>query len=77
MFLSAREHNIVAMIASGRSNRQISQELSISERTVKHHLTNIFDKLGISSRLQLAAFAIKQQVSSNTNRVGAVSGVSS
>lgn len=75
--LTAREGKIVAMIAAGSSNKQISQELSISERTVKHHLTSIFEKLGLSSRLQLAAFALTHRLGPNGNGVGAVPGVSS
>lgn len=55
--LTQRELSVVNMIAGGCSNKQIGQQLSISERTVKHHLTNIFAKLGVSSRLQLANFA--------------------
>ena len=50
---------------SGRSNREVSQEFSISERTVKHHLTNIFNKLGVSSRLGLALFAVNHQLMNN------------
>lgn len=46
--LTARERDIVLMIANGHSNREIAQELAIGERTVKHHLTSIFAKLGIS-----------------------------
>ena len=51
-------------IASGRSNREVGEEFSISERTVKHHLTNIFGKVGVSSRLQLALFAVNQHLMS-------------
>jgi DNA-binding NarL/FixJ family response regulator len=61
--LTPRELDIVAKIASGRSNKEVGEEFSISERTVKHHLTNIFNKVGVSSRLQLALFAV------NHNRV--------
>lgn len=64
--LTRREGDIVAMIAAGRSNRQISRELCISERTVKHHLTSIFEKLGLSSRLQLAAFVLTHRVGSGS-----------
>ena len=56
--LTSRELGVISMIADGCSNRQISQTLSISERTVKHHLTNIFSKLGVASRLQLASYAV-------------------
>jgi len=66
--LTAREHSIVAMVARGHSNKQIGHELSISERTVKHHLTSIFGKLGLSSRLQLATFAAKQRTLQNDGR---------
>ena len=51
--LTLREKEIVELIALGFSNKQISQELSISANTVKNHLANIFTKLGISKRLQL------------------------
>jgi two-component system nitrate/nitrite response regulator NarL len=57
--LTPRELRIVGRVANGSSNRQVGQEFSISERTVKHHLTNVFNKLGISSRLELAVFALE------------------
>lgn len=52
--LTLREMEIAGKIASGRSNKDVSREFSICERTVKHHLTNIFKKMGVSSRLELA-----------------------
>jgi DNA-binding NarL/FixJ family response regulator len=55
--LTPRELKIVGKVANGSSNKQVGQEFSISERTVKHHLTNVFNKLGLSSRLELAVFA--------------------
>jgi|HubBroStandDraft_4_1064222.scaffolds.fasta_scaffold142803_2 two-component system nitrate/nitrite response regulator NarL len=55
--LTPRELEIVERIARGRSNKEVGLEFSICERTVKHHLTNIFNKLGVSSRLALALFA--------------------
>lgn len=60
--LTARELEIVAKIAAGHSNREVGQQFSICERTVKHHLTNIFDKVGVSSRLELALFAVKHRL---------------
>lgn len=57
--LTPRELKIVERIANGSSNREMGQEFCISERTVKHHLTNVFNKLGISSRLELAVFALE------------------
>ena len=52
--LTLREKEIAGEIAAGRSNKDVSREFSICERTVKHHLTNIFRKVGVSSRLELA-----------------------
>ena len=56
--LTSREREIVGEILTGCSNSDIAAKFSISEKTVKHHLTNIFDKLGVSSRLELALFAL-------------------
>ena len=56
--LTARELEIVPHVAGGASNRDIAQLLSVREDTVKRHLSNIFDKLGVYSRLELALFAI-------------------
>lgn len=56
--LTPRELQVVAAAAAGESNKEISQRLSISEATVKHHLSNIFDKLGVFSRVELALFAV-------------------
>jgi two-component system nitrate/nitrite response regulator NarL len=60
--LTARELDIIAKIANGHSNKEVGEEFSISERTVKHHLTNIFSKVGVSSRLQLALFAVSHHL---------------
>jgi DNA-binding NarL/FixJ family response regulator len=56
--LTPRELQIVAAVVEGRTNKDIAQKFSISEETVKRHLTNVFDKLGTSNRLELALFAI-------------------
>jgi two-component system, NarL family, nitrate/nitrite response regulator NarL len=63
--LTRREVDIMTMIANGHSNKEVGQEFSISERTVKHHLTNIFGKVGVASRLQLALFAVNHHVRGN------------
>jgi len=60
--LTPRELDIISKIANGRSNKEVGEEFSISERTVKHHLTNIFGKVGVSSRLQLALFAVNHHL---------------
>lgn len=56
--LTERELQVVAAIAEGLTNREIATKLVISEQTVKHHLTSIFDKVGVSNRLELAVFAV-------------------
>ncbi|MBF6614267.1 MAG: AAA family ATPase [Chloroflexi bacterium] len=56
--LTARELDVLRLVAAGKSNRQIAQELSISERTVENHLTAIFGKTGTDNRAGAAAFAI-------------------
>lgn len=56
--LTPQELKIVGTVANGSSNKEVSRAFNISERTVKHHLTNVFNKLGISSRLELAVFAL-------------------
>ena len=60
--LSPREREILAAVVLGCTNRQMAQKFSISEDTVKHHLTNIFDKLGVSNRLELALFAVNHRL---------------
>lgn len=55
--LTSRELEIISAIRAGNSNKEIANKLSISEETVKRHLSNIFAKLGVSSRLELASLA--------------------
>jgi len=57
--LTLRESEIVSAIREGNSNKEIASKLSISEETVKRHLSNIYAKLGISSRLELATLATR------------------
>jgi DNA-binding NarL/FixJ family response regulator len=52
--LTAREREVARLLADGMSNREIANALSISEDTVKHHLTHAFNKTGVSSRVELA-----------------------
>jgi DNA-binding NarL/FixJ family response regulator len=60
--LTPREFEIVERVAAGESNKDIAQALSLRENTVKHHLSSIFDKLGVFSRLELAVFALNHQL---------------
>jgi len=57
-----RELEIVSAVVAGYSNKEIAEYFKISEDTVKHHLSNIFDKLGVSTRLELALFAVNQSL---------------
>jgi DNA-binding NarL/FixJ family response regulator len=69
--LSVREREIVALIAQGRKNKELAEKLFISEQTVKNHLHNIFDKLGVSDRLELALYAIEKGLNLNNGKVPA------
>jgi len=54
--LTPREREIASLVGRGATNREIANQLSVTERTVKAHLTAIFHKLGLPSRIQLALF---------------------
>jgi DNA-binding NarL/FixJ family response regulator len=56
--LTPREEQVVALVAEGLSNRGTARELNLSEHTVKKYLFRIFDKLGISSRVELVLYAV-------------------
>jgi len=57
--LSEREREILALVAQGASNRQIAQQLYLSENTVRTHLAHILEKLGLENRVQAAAYALR------------------
>ena len=56
--LTPREEQVVALVAEGFANREVAQELGLSEHTVKKYVFRIFDKLGISTRVELALYAV-------------------
>jgi DNA-binding NarL/FixJ family response regulator len=60
--LTQREHDILALLSEGRSNRSIAQNLYLSEKTVKAHLAAIFRKLGVTNRTQAAMMAVQMGV---------------
>jgi DNA-binding NarL/FixJ family response regulator len=60
--LTGRELEVVTLITEGSTNKHIAQTFGISEETVKRHLTNIFNKLGVGSRLELALFALNHNL---------------
>jgi DNA-binding CsgD family transcriptional regulator len=59
--LSARETEVLELLSQGHSNQEISQQLHISERTVRFHLRNIYDKLGLK-RGQAIAWAVRNRL---------------
>ena len=60
--LTARELEILAAVVGGHTNKEIAQQFSLSEDTVKHHLSNIFDKVGASNRVELTLFAVHHRL---------------
>jgi DNA-binding NarL/FixJ family response regulator len=59
--LTTREMQIALAVAEGRGNRDIASQLGITEQTVKNHLTSIFEKVGVSTRLQLALVIFRER----------------
>jgi DNA-binding NarL/FixJ family response regulator len=60
--LTARERRVVAAVVAGCTNRDIASDLGLSEQTVKNYLSHIYDKLGVSSRLELALYAVHHKL---------------
>jgi len=60
--LTLREMEIIRAVVSGAPNKEIAEKFSISEQTVKHHISNIFDKLGVYNRLELTLFAMNHNL---------------
>ena len=66
--LTTRESEVIAAIRAGNSNKEIATKLSISEETVKRHLSNIYAKMGVSSRLELALLAVDRDLSASKTK---------
>lgn len=64
--LTAREREVAALVAQGKSNREIAARLVVTERTAETHVQNILNKLGFSSRAQIAAWAVEQGLHATT-----------
>jgi len=60
--LSPREREVITLIGEGLNNKKIAERLTISETTVRHHLTSIFAKVGVSDRLELLVYAYKNRL---------------
>ncbi len=68
--LTPQEHKVIALVSLGLKNQDIGRRLFISERTVRHHLSSVFEKLGVSDRLELIILAFSQgwaQLPSHSN----------
>jgi two-component system, NarL family, nitrate/nitrite response regulator NarL len=63
--LTSREQDVVTMVVSGCSNKEIAQKCTVSEETIKHHMTHIFEKVGASNRLELAMIATRHGIRSS------------
>ncbi|MPZ92940.1 MAG: LuxR family transcriptional regulator [Actinobacteria bacterium] len=63
--LTGRECEVLALVADGRSNREIGEELHISDRTVARHLTNIFHKIGVTNRTEAARYAVDHGIATS------------
>ena len=68
--LTEQERAVLALLASGQRNARIADELCVSVRTVENHLYHIFHKLGVSSRIQAALYALRNDLDSNTDVSG-------
>ena len=60
--LTARERDVVNLVGEGLANKAIAERLSISDNTVRHHLTSIFAKLGVTDRLSLVVYAYRHKI---------------
>jgi DNA-binding NarL/FixJ family response regulator len=66
--LTAREREIISLVAQGHGTSQLAEMLTISEKTVRNHLVSIYDKLEVSERLELALYAVKHGLASAFTR---------
>jgi two-component system, NarL family, nitrate/nitrite response regulator NarL len=66
--ITPRERDVVAAVARGATNKGIAQSLGVSEQTVKNHLSSIFDKTGVSSRLELALYAQREHLAGHSGK---------
>jgi len=60
--LSQRELEVLHLVSQGKSNREIAEALSVSEKTVRNHVSNLLDKLGLNNRIELATYAVKHRL---------------
>jgi two-component system response regulator DevR len=60
--LSKRELEVLHLVSQGKSNREIAQVLSVSEKTVRNHVSSVLNKLGLNNRIELATYAVKHRI---------------
>ena len=60
--LSKRELEVLLLVSQGKSNNKIAEALSLSEKTVRNHVSSLLDKLNLSNRIQLATYAVKHHI---------------
>ena len=60
--LSNRELEVLLLVSQGKSNREIAEVLGLSDKTVRNHVSNLLDKLGLSNRIELATYAVKHRI---------------
>lgn len=60
--LSEREIEVLALVSQGKTNAEIAQQLSLSEKTVGNHISTIFDKLGVTNRIEAATYAVRHHI---------------
>ena len=63
--LSEREIGVLLLVSQGKSNREIGEALALSEKTVRNHVSNLLDKLGMSNRIELATYAVKHHITTH------------
>ena len=68
--LTARELEVLRLLAEGRANKEIAAALSLSERTARTHVSSILSKLGLNSRTQAALWAVREGLVDVTTRSG-------
>ena len=66
--LTARERQLVAAVVAGCANREIAKRFGVSEQTVKNQLSVLFHKIGVSSRLELAMFAVRHRLADSGDK---------
>ena len=70
--LTPREEQVVALVADGLSNKEIARELRLSEHTIKKYLFRVFDKVGVSNRVELVLYAVNHAQTGRAEWIAAV-----